>query len=639
MKIRFITRTATQWGETVYLSGSAPELGEWHIKRAIPLSNSEYPQWESEIDIADIWQIVEYKYFIKDAEGNVRWEDGNNRLLKVKEVGVAIPIFSLRTKNSFGIGDFGDLKQLIDWAKLTGMTVIQTLPITDTTRTHTRADSYPYNAISIYALHPLYPNLDAMGKLNSTVRRSIYKVQQEKLNALPTLDYEQVDYWKWIFFRELFAQEGSKVLASKSFTQFYNNNRDWLVPYATFSYERDRGYYAGKEKVTPKKLKLYYYLQYHADKQMREAKAYAHANGVLLKGDIPIGVSRDSVEVQTEPQLFNLNFQAGAPPDSFTAEGQNWGFPTYNWEAMAANNFRWWKNRFRKMADYFDAYRIDHILGFFRIWQIPITNYRLPVTGDQIAVGSGKDGYFCPALPYSRIAIEGYPLELFIEDVDHPGFYHPRITATELGDLHWDYFYKRHNMFWKYEALKRLRPLVGSTKMLACGEDLGMIPACVPEVMDELRILSLEIERMPKSPGSEFTNLNALPYLSVCTTSTHDMTTLRGWWQEDREKTQHYYNNVLNQRGIAPNELTPKLAEIILHNHLQAPSRMTIIPLQDWLAIDKKLQNPDIEAERINIPADPNHYWQYRMHLPIEDLLAADALNKKIRQQLMSLRA
>jgi 4-alpha-glucanotransferase len=294
---------------------------------------------------------------------------------------------------------------------------------------------------------------------------------------------------------------------------------------------------------------------------------------------------------------------------------------------MAADNYQWWKNRFRKMADYFDAYRIDHILGFFRIWQIPV-----PET-------SGINGYFSPALPFTAEEIKDYPQELFIEEARHCGLdpqsppkYHPRINATELGDLHWDYFYRRHNQFWKEEGLKHLRPLVESTSMLACGEDLGMIPACVPEVMNELHILSLEIERMPKSPDSEFTDLQNLPYLSVCSPSTHDMTTLRGWWQEDREKTQHYYNNVLRQNGTAPDELTPELAEIILHNHLQAPSRLTIIPFQDWLAIDADLRNPDIEAERINIPSDPNHYWRYRMHLAIEDLLAANDLNEQIRQ-------
>ncbi|MDR0833633.1 MAG: 4-alpha-glucanotransferase [Candidatus Symbiothrix sp.] len=658
MTIYFKTRQQTQWGETVYISGSTPELGEWDINRALPLSCPNYPEWQIEIDIPDIREIVEYKYFVtndtqgdsrlrvndthKETRGNVRWEEGENH--RLKEAGIAIPIFSLRTKNSFGIGDFSDLKQLIDWAKLTGMTVIQTLPINDTTRTHTRADSYPYNAISIYALHPLYLDLNAMGRLKDPSRRAFYKTKQAELNALPTLDYEAVDHYKWAFFKELYAQEGEKVLKSKPFAAFFAANKTWLLPYAETITNHQ-----SPQSLTINHLPLtinhLFYLQFHADKQMRAAKDYARANGIILKGDIPIGISRDSVEALTDPQLFNLDFQAGAPPDAFATDGQNWGFPTYNWEAMAADDYQWWKNRFRKMADYFDAYRIDHILGFFRIWQIPV-----PGT-------SGINGFFSPALPFTAEEIKDYPQELFIADrtcqcgldpqspdnqttiIRGSGikrgvtaWFHPRITATELGDLHWDYFYRRHTEFWKQEGLKHLRPLVESTSMLACGEDLGMIPACVPEVMRQLRILSLEIERMPKSPGYEFTDLHALPYLSVCSTSTHDMSTLRGWWLEDSEKTQRYYNHVLKQDGLAPGELTPELAEMILRNHLEAPSRLTILPFQDWLAIDKDRRNPDIEAERINIPSDPNHYWRYRMHLNIEDLLAADELNRNIQE-------
>ncbi|GHT40212.1 hypothetical protein AGMMS49965_08160 [Bacteroidia bacterium] len=617
----FKTRKETRWGETIHLSGSTPALGEWDPARAVPLACPAYPEWQVETDIADIRETVEYKYFIKDAHGNIRWEDGNNH--RLKEAGIAIPIFSLRTKNSFGIGDFGDLKLLIDWAKHVGITVIQTLPINDTTRTHTRADSYPYNAISIYALHPLYLNLEAMGKLKAPARHAFYTAKQQELNDLPALDYEAVDRYKWEFFKEIFAQEGDKVLKSKPFAAFFAANKTWLVPYASHC---AGSCHCGLDPQSPTPPELHYFLQYHADTQMRTAKAYARAHGVLLKGDIPIGVSRDSVEVQTEPHLFNLDFQAGAPPDAFATDGQNWGFPTYNWEAMAANDYQWWKNRFRKMADYFDAYRIDHILGFFRIWQIPV-----PDT-------SGINGYFSPALPFTADEIKDYPQELFIEeprrsdlDPQQPK-YHPRITATELGDLHWDYFYRRHNQFWKQEGQKHLRPLVESTAMLACGEDLGMIPACVPEVMNELRILSLEIERMPKATDCEFTDLQNLPSWSVCSPSTHDMTTLRGWWHEDREKTQRYYNTVLRQNGTAPDELPSELAEIILRNHLESPSRLTIIPFQDWLAIDTTLRNPNIEAERINIPSDPNNYWRYRMHLPIEALLAADGLNAKIRR-------
>jgi 4-alpha-glucanotransferase len=469
-----------------------------------------------------------------------------------------------------------------------------------------------------------------MGILKDSGRNAFYKEKQQELNRLPVVDYEETDRLKWDFFREIFRQEGEKILISQAFTVFFEENKEWLIPYAAYSCQRDNYPAPG----------LYYYIQFHAHQQLRKVRNYARQHGIVLKGDIPIGISRESVEAQTEPGYFNMNFQAGAPPDDFSVTGQNWGFPTYNWSAMEADNYHWWKKRFRKMADYFDAYRIDHILGFFRIWQIPI-RYK-----------DGLNGYFNPALPLTIAEIEHSGLEwqnvkdLFIEDEEQKGKYHPRITAFDFpafqvldghekqtfSHLHHDYFYRRHNEFWKQEALKHLTPLVNATGMLVCGEDLGMIPHTVPEVMNKLQILSLEIERMPKSPDREFTDLNSVPYLSVCTTSTHDMTTLRAWWKEDREKTQRYYNEVLHREGEAPAECTPEISEAIIRNHLNAPSMLTIIPLQDWLAMDAQLRIPDPDAERINIPAHSRHYWQYRMHLTIEELLQAENLNVKIRE-------
>jgi len=544
--------------------------------------------------------------------------------------GLTIPVFSLRSRNSFGIGDFGDLLQLIDWVKTTHQKIIQILPVNDTTQTRTWQDSYPYNAISIYALHPLYLNLETLGTLGSREQQNFYREKQQELNALPVLDYETVDRLKWDFFREMFQQEGERELESPDFAVFFSENREWLIPYGDYCCHRDN-------VSSPE---LYYYLQFHAHKQLTRVRNYARQQGIILKGDIPIGINRHSVESTIEPDYFNLNFQAGAPPDTFSADGQNWGFPTYNWTAMEADHYAWWKKRFRKMADYFDAYRIDHILGFFRIWQIP--------TGQT----SGLNGFFYPALPLPVGEIEQAGLnfdrvgDLFIEDIAQPQHYHPRIvfwttiTYQQLNDdekqsfdrLHNDYFYHRNNEFWKQEALKHLTPLVNATNMLACGEDLGMIPHTVPEVMHQLQILSLEIERMPKATGREFTDLEHIPRLSVCTTSTHDTTTLRGWWKEDRWKTQRYYNEVLKKEGAAPEECTPEISREIIYNHLSSPAMLAIIPLQDWLAMDESLRALDPDTERINNPAHSRHYLQYRMHLFLEELLTAGTLNKNIRK-------
>jgi 4-alpha-glucanotransferase len=235
---------------------------------------------------------------------------------------------------------------------------------------------------------------------------------------------------------------------------------------------------------------------------------------------------------------------------------------------------------------------------------------------------------------------------LFIEDPYDVQRYHPRISAyksyayRELPDnvrhafdwIYHDFYFLRHNDFWKETALNRLTPLINSTEMLVCGEDLGMMPASVHEVMNNLQIFTLEIERMPKASHTEFTDLHTLPYHSVCTTSTHDINPIRAWWKEDREKTQRYYNHILQHNGIAPDECSPEIAEQIIRNHLQSPSMLTVIPLQDWFATDEQLKRRDPDAERINTPTDPDNYWCYRMHITLEELLCANGFNEKISE-------
>ena len=745
--------------QSLAILGNQKELGNWDISKTLILSCDKFPQWSVELDAEKLNGPVEYKFLIINNSNKsvVRWEAGENRLLKLPAIeknqicvvsglrfkegtpdykcaGLAIPVFSLRSSCSYGIGDFFDLKEMLNWAKLTSQKIIQVLPVSDTTMTNTWMDSYPYNAISIYALHPLYLSLQQMGKLNNKQKTAFYETKQQELNNLNAVDYEQVSQVKWDFFRDIFQQDGKETLASDEFIKFFEQNKDWLVPYAAYSYLRDKnntadfsrwGQYALYNEAEIEKLSaktsanydetaIYYFLQYHLHKQLCEVRDYAYLNGIVLKGDIPIGISNISIEAWTKPEYFNMNAHAGAPPDDFSAIGQNWGFPTYNWDEMEKNNYEWWKKRFRKMSDYFDAYRIDHILGFFRIWEIPgkyvqglcgTFNPSLPLSVSEIE-NTGfqfiKERYINPHIneaflpdlfgPYLSEVCDVYlqrssskhfaPKKkfdtqakvqdyfagkideknlrirnglyavlneiLFIQDSKDTEKYHPRISGMhsymyrELSNsdkyafdyLYWDFYYQRHNNFWKEQGYKRLTPLISCTDMLVCGEDLGMIPQSVPEVMHKLQIFSLEIERMPKETNVEFTNLHQLPYYSVCTTSTHDMATIRAWWREDREKTQRYYNHVLHRFGGAPEDCTPELCEQILWNHLWAPSMLVIIPLQDWLSMDGKLRNPDAAAERINIPANPRHYWRYRMHLNIEDLIANEDLNHKLKSMI-----
>ncbi len=752
-----------RWNERLAVIGGGEALGNWEALRALNMAEHENNEWVITLDAEKLPETIEFKFVSLDEEIDVTplWENGMNRTVKIpkleqgevvvyelsqaffpvypwKGAGTVIPIFSLRSEGSFGVGDFGDLQKMIDWCAKTRQRVLQVLPINDTNMTFTWQDSYPYNSISIYALHPQYTDFRQLPQLKDKERKAYYDALQKELNALPQIDYERMNNAKMAYLRELYAQEGSKMMKTEAFKQFFEQNKEWLVPYAAFCHYRDlygtpaftewpdHKTFTAKEREAMskpttkiyKEVAFWYFVQFNLDQQMRAAHAYARKNRVILKGDIPIGISRDGVEAWVEPKYFNLNGQAGAPPDAFSANGQNWGFPTYNWDTMLEDGCQWWVRRFRKMAEYFDAYRIDHVLGFFRIWEIPI---------DAI---HGLLGQFSPSLGMTREEIEAYGLKfqeefftkpyiadwtlekmfgdkaqnvkdnflnhahddiwemkpeydtqrkvqqwwkaesekpenagaattlanlrdglyalisdvLFVRDRKNPNKFHPRIGVQydfiyqSLWDcdkdvfnhLYNDYFYRRNNQFWYTEAMKKLPKLTQATRMLVCAEDLGMVPDCVPWVMNELRILSLEIQSMPKDPTTRFGHLSRNPYRSVDTISTHDMATLRQWWDEDEERTQSYFNTMLYRGGPAPHPLPDWLAKDIVSRHLTSPSMLCLISFQDWMSINEKLRLPDANAERINIPANPRHYWRYRMHLTIEQLLAADELNEEI---------
>ena len=498
--------------------------------------------------------------------------------------GTAIPVFSLRTESDFGIGEFKDLRPLVDWAAATGQCIIQLLPVNDTTRKGEWKDSYPYSPISSFALHPLYINLQALG-IRETVA---FKKEQAELNALEELDYPRVFQAKMKYIRKAFKTRGARDMDTPGFKKFVLENEYWLEEYAQFCAKRD--------SLEPE---YYRWMQWHLDKQFAAEVKYARGRGVSLKGDLPIGVSSDSAEAYWHPELFNLDSTAGAPPDYFSKDGQNWGFPTYNWEEMAKDDFAWWKARLRKMSQYFDAFRIDHILGFFRIWEIPA------------GIRSGLAGHFNPALPYSPEEIYNMHLPidgLFHEDPRHPGMYQPLINPASqnlpqwqqerFGALYNDFFYHRHDEFWRRNAERKLPELLGATGMLACGEDLGMVPDCVPGVMDHERILSLRMRGME--------NEGPWKQLSVCATSSHDMETLRMQCDHDPE---------------------PWEVRNMLWEFLASPSMLAIFPLQDWVALDKRFRRGDRNVERINYPADSDNHWKFRIHFNLQDLMQESELN------------
>ena len=746
-------------GERLGVLGADKALGAWDVQKILPMTQHTYNEWVADIDAAHLeGSHLEFKFVaFRNAKNELLWETSMNRTVDLPEMkagelvsyeldqaffalynrklaGTQVPVFSLRTRKSAGIGDFGDLKTMIDFVASTGQKVLQLLPINDTTITHTWTDSYPYSCISVFAIHPQYANLHALPELKDAKARAEAEKTCAELNALDKIDYEKVNDFKINYLRQIFNQEGGKMMKTAEYKAFFQDTEQWLVPYAQYSYLRDKNGTADfnqwpdhqvwdeaerKALTDPKtaaykNVAFFYFVQFVLDRQMQEAHEYAKAKGVILKGDIPIGVNRNGCDVWMEPKYFNLNGQAGAPPDDFSANGQNWGFPTYNWFEMLKDGCQWWNRRFQNMARYFDAYRIDHVLGFFRIWEIPVSSVH------------GLLGQFAPALAMSREEIESYGLHfqddrftrpfitdwvldrvfheragevkekyldrldderyqmkpevdtqrkvealfadatdekelwlrdglyalisdvLFVRDHTNPGVFHPRISAqldfiyeslydndkAAFNRLYNDYFYRRNNQFWYQEAMKKLPKLVQATRMLVCAEDLGMVPDCVPWVMDELKILSLELQSMPKDPSVKFGHLSRNPYRSVCTISSHDMPTLRMWWDENIQRTQEYYNTMLYRQGPAPHPLPGWLASDIISRHLTSPSMLCILSIQDWLATDEALRLPDANAERINIPANPKHYWRYRMHLNIEDLAADKRFVQNITEMI-----
>lgn len=741
-------------GEALALLGNQPALGDWQPRMALRMTETALHEWSLSLSANGLAFPFEYKYVVVDEHTDefIRWEDGENRVSGFKGIGkntvlayadrplqlsderwkaagVVIPLFSLRSEGSCGVGDFGDLKALVDWNVRTGLKVIQLLPIYDTTISHTWLDSYPYNSISIYALHPQYVDLRCLPLAADRLPEG-FEEERARLNALPQVDYEAVNTLKTVYLRTAYQTAGAEAMNTPAYRDFFTQNSNWLLPYAAFCYLRDTNGTAdfrqwpayatykaeeisqlcASEGPASDEIAFYCYVQFLLHEQLVEASAYARSHGVVLKGDIPIGISRNSVEAWVEPFYFNMDGQAGAPPDGFSANGQNWGFPTYNWEQMQKDDYLWWKRRFGKMAEYFDAYRIDHVLGFFRIWEIPLHSVH------------GLLGQFSPARPLSVDEIESYGLRfrkeyytkpyisdwvldavfgeravevktkylravgcdwyemlpeydtqrkvqqafegvtdeadvclreglyklisnvLFVPDRTNPEMYHPRIAAQQdylyltLGGaereafdaLYVDYYYHRHNDFWYAEAMRKLPELVNATTMLPCAEDLGMVPDCVPWAMNDLCILTLEIQTMPKQVGLRFGCLEQNPYRSVSTIFTHDMPTLRGWWEEDTERAQLYYTQMLQKDGDAPEVMPAWLCEEVVARHLYSPSMLCLISWQDWMSIDGALRNPDVAAERINVPANPRNYWRYRMHMTLEQLMASDALNDRI---------
>lgn len=677
-------------GQHIRICGGIPQLGNWEpSKSTSSMSVAVYP---SQLPF-------EYKFVLvtdsSDASGSgstMVWESGPNRRFDCDAVrrqpvaavrvdagvfhwpahvrpwraaGAAVPVFSLRSDTSCGTGEFPDISKFARFCKACGMKIVQILPVNET------ATSYPYSCLSVFALHPMYINLDQVLEDESMVAHSRLAELQEQLarkrkelEALEELEFDSVLEFKLKFLGELHAHRTGGP--SEAETQFVRENAGWLPGYVRF-----RGLAPGFVE----------FCQYHAHRQLSGASRECEALGVCLKGDLPIGVSRDSCDVWEHPELFHVETCSGAPPDYFSKIGQNWDFPTYNWPEHVATGYAWWRSRFHALARYFHAIRIDHVLGIFRIWTIP--------RGDV----TGMRGRFVPSIPIYKAQLEAagiwdverlitpefeewevppqyvsmyfevcksgklrfkpeytqesqVPPELYeymsdvillpAMDEKQTDVFWPRFdfqntrcfsklpwewqrTLDEMRKQH--FFGSAQNELWRDTGMRRLQMLVNASDMLLCAEDLGLIPDCVPEVLSKLDILCLKIQRMPRETWVEFDHPHTYPYLCVCSPSTHDMSTVRGWWEEDRPRTQRFYETVMGCTGPAPLFAEPWVVRRILSGLLHSNAMLAVFPIQDWLGCNGSVRRENPFVEQINFPSNPRHRWSMRLHLTVEAML------------------
>jgi len=397
--------------------------------------------------------------------------------------GVLVPLFSVYSEKSFGIGDFEDLKLLIDWCNSTGNSILQLLPMNEVGPTFC-----PYDSISSFALEPMYISLNVLkGAKIKPVKEKIaklhvdYRISEEKCNIVSDIFKREVDF------------------ARKSgFQKFIKENAYWLDDFSMYKalksyhagapwYEWNEGYkrrdnYILEEfgKEHKDELNLYKWTQWHLFEQFKNVKEYAKSKQVLLKGDLPMLVSRDSADVWTHHEFFKLEYAAGAPPDMYCAKGQRWGMPTYNWENIEADDFKYIKEKLKFAQKLYDILRIDHVVGLFRIWSIP---YNEPMENQ------GLNGFFDP--------------------------------ASEKA--------------WGGRGKKLLSVLRDNTSILLCAEDLGIIPKVCPDTLKEMRIPGNDVQRWVKDWKVKHDFLKGDKYrkLSVAMLSTHDTTNWAAWWENE----------------------------------------------------------------------------------------------------------
>lgn len=491
--------------------------------------------------------------------------------------GINTPLFSLRTQESGGIGEFYDLIALMDWLHPLGFDTIQLLPITASGN-----DPSPYNGLSATALNPIYLSLHQLpGFRNNPALEERYE-SLKLLNNFPRLDYYEVKKGKDLFLKTYVKKEGAELKKTAGYAQFLDEN-PWVEPFASFKVLKElHGEVSIKAWKTKKDLNLYpnevehhKIVQYLCFLQMKAVKTYAEKKKMLLMGDIPILVSQDSADVWGYPHLFKLNLTAGAPPDMYSKEGQSWGFPLYNFEEMEKEDFRFWKERLKFASQIFHLYRLDHIVGFFRIW----------------AISSGKkpsEGHFEPS----------------------------------------------ERALWQLRGEKMLRLMLEHCPLLPIGEDLGVVPFETRATMKKLGIPGTKVIRWEKNWTGDhrFIPFHEYDFDSLTTLSTHDSEPLRLWWRTHPKEAKEF---ALFRNYTYEEELPLKTHFEILQDSYHTSSLFHINLLQECLDIFPEFRFEDPNEERINLPGtvSPTN-WTYRYKCSLEEMRDHPSLSKELERMI-----
>jgi len=496
--------------------------------------------------------------------------------------GVCVPLTALRTETSSGVGEFYDLLPLIDWVKSIGMDVIQLLPLNDT-----GLDSSPYSAHSSLALDPIYIKLTALPHLDTfkELEKELFKFR--RFNETPRLEFVEVKKKKELFLLHYYELIYPEMRKNADFLKFVHEN-SWVQEYALFmSIKKEQNYLHWK--AWPKKfhdptklfgimkdydyvINYHIFIQYLAFKQMSGVKEYATEKGVFLKGDIPILVSEDSADVWFDRENFLTGLSAGAPPDRFNSQGQYWGFPIFNWDYVKETNYAWWERRLKTAANYYHLYRIDHLVGFFRIWGIE----------------DGQDSINGKFVPSNR--------------------------------------YK-----WRFDGEERLKALISASSMMPMAEDLGIIPHEVPSILKSLGITGTKVMRWQtyaEESGGYIRSENYEP-ISMTTLSTHDTETLGEWWKNHRTEAKEYAasRNIEYKR-----EFDVDLRYDLLADSHKTASLFHINLLSEYLALIPEYAPSAFEDDRINIPGtNLESNWSYRLSRTLEEITTNKELSSMIR--------